>query len=169
MRSLPPQVVDMIDLESELAKHCIRKGVILYPTEWRSFNQEFIDEWEWTSVPFTEETVLTIPNNKGVYSFSIKPPIANHPHNSLLIYIGKAHQDTFRDRFKDYLRQMRRTKRPQIATVLNRWYGFLQFSYCPVIDTERIQQLENGLLKALIPPYNHNIPGEIGVAVRAGF
>jgi hypothetical protein len=60
----------------------------------------------WTIVRFHPAEIPNVPSAlSGVYSFVLQPGIANHPACSYLLYIGKAENQSFRDRFRQYLRE----------------------------------------------------------------
>lgn len=126
----------------------------------------------WTTVKFSRSLKDTIPDDKiGVYTFIVKPEIANHPECSYLLYVGKvqAEKRSLRQRFQEYLYEMnpQRKGRFHIQTMVRNWEDFLWFCYATVSDNTVIKDLENALITAFIPPFNDNFPGNLGQARKA--
>jgi hypothetical protein len=145
--------------------------VVLSPTQWRNFNQSIL--LNWTVVPFTPTNTSTIPDDcSGVYSFIVKPGIANHPGCSYLLYIGKVEKQNFRARYRQYLREKAEginSRRPHITDMLLKWDGFLSFCYAPVASETSIENIENELLAAYLPPANKDFPASISHSLRRVF
>ena len=94
------------------------------------------------------------------------PGVASHPRNHFVIYIGKADNMTLRARFQSYFRDMQRVKRPAIAYVLTKYFGYLEFCFTAVSQVADIEPGEGSLLSALIPPFNTSFPAEVSEVIR---
>jgi hypothetical protein len=146
--------------ELEIRNYRVDK-FILYPKHWREYSNEI--QLSWHKVRFANVNVDKIPNNRaGVYSFVADPCIAKHPVSNYLLYIGKVRDQNFRDRYRQYLRAEKEwQKRPHIADMINKWSDHLYFCYAEVSDIELIDQLEEDLITAFLPPMNKAWPAKI--------
>jgi len=154
------------DTLSNLKKYSVN-DVVLSPDRWKSFCCDV--PLVWASVKFKKSEKIHLPADKGVvYSFIIKPSIADHPSCSYLMYIGKAQDQSLRDRFQQYFYEKTKKKgRPKIQRLLNLWDGYLWFCYATIDDTNRIHEIEGKLIGALIPPCNDEYPSDIRNAMKA--
>jgi hypothetical protein len=146
------------------------KRMVLSPEHWKSFAHP--TALAWTSVKFTYANVATIPKTRGVYTFLVQPGIANHPLCSYLLYVGETSQQTFKGRYRQYLRDGRagdKSTRPHITDMIEKWEGFLWFCYAPIKDNQIIVDVEDALLSAYLPPTNKDFPAEISKALRKLF
>ncbi|MCX7860152.1 MAG: hypothetical protein N2385_08680, partial [Chloroflexus sp.] len=108
----------MIDELKELRNYHVNR-LILSPKQWSQYCVDIDLNWE--IVKFDKKNKNLIPNNQsGVYTFVIKPNIANHPECAYLMYVGKTERQTFRDRFMQYFRE-RKKGRPRIKAMLALW------------------------------------------------
>jgi hypothetical protein len=151
----------------DLAKSHLIQRVIFWPERWKRFNPPAGITWQWKSVPFEKSSSSSVPKDQhGLYTFVLCPQIASHPKNHFILYIGKADKMTLRDRFRSYFDDMRRIKRPAICYVLNKYVGYLEFCFTPVQQPSEIEQGEESLLSALLPPYNAEFPAEVSQVIR---
>jgi hypothetical protein len=149
------------------AKAYIFQRAIYWPKRWQEFSTPKSITWKWQSVPFHKSSYKCIPDNKhGLYSFVLCPNVAQHPKNHFILYIGKADKMTLRQRFKSYLQEMQRIKRPAIFYTLNRYSGYLEFCFTPAKDPKDIATAERSLLSALIPPLNTDFPASVSKIIR---
>ena len=117
----------------------------------------------WNIVPFNVNCTQNIPNNTvGVYSFVVQPDIANHPNCSYLMYIGQTKNQSFRRRYQQYL-QYQRTKKGRhlVVYMLNTWPDHLWFCYATIQQTQYIDEIEDRLLSAYLPPVNSEYPADV--------
>lgn len=145
--------------------------MVLSPRQWQLCNLPL--ELTWRVVKFERANGNSIPDNaKGVYTFVVKPGIANHPSCSYLMYVGRAEKQMLRDRFFQYFSEKtkgERSRRPHVTEMLLKWEGFLWFYYAKISDKTKIKRVEDGLLAAYLPPSNHTFPGSIRRAVAKLF
>jgi len=134
---------------------------ILDPNQWGSLSLPIT--LNWNTIPFGEPHLLAIPDDEsGVYSFIIKPGIANHSECAHLMYIGKAKSQSFRDRYRQYLQDQRtQMGRPLIVHMLKTWPEHLCFCYATIKQTSYIDDIEDCLIRAFIPPINTSYPADI--------
>lgn len=149
-----------IDEEPEVRSYRVDR-FILYPNYWNSYPNAL--HLNWTGLKFTEENKENVPNDqKGVYSFVVDSGIANHPSCRYLFYIGKTDKQDFRTRYNQYLREeSSRKPRRHIVRMIKKWPEHLWFYYAPVLEDSIIQQLEDDLLSAFIPPMNRAFPAHV--------
>ena len=99
----------------------------------------------------------------------LPPGVAEHPLLYLVTYVGKADRMTLRARFLSYFSEKRKIDRPHVGRFLRQYDGFIMFSYCPVADVSKINEIENQLNAALIPPLCRDYPDEVSAERRAFF
>lgn len=123
---------------------------------------------QWQHVKFLEEHLHKVPGDQsGLYAFMLEPSPINIPQSAYLMYIGKTGR-SFQERYDDYLKkELRRFGRTLIGRMLNRWYGHLWFYYAPVQQQELINEIEETLINACIPPYNQKFTGTYGPPITA--
>ncbi|UPR57314.1 hypothetical protein ITG10_02905 [Vibrio sp. ED004] len=114
---------------------------------------------EWNTIKFNTETP-NLPDQQGVYAFSINVDNGNLPSNSYILYIGKAgditSKNTIKKRYRDYVREARVQSRPKIHRMLNLWSEHLTYHYAEVPNGVSTGDIEKQLTTIFIPPYNTN-------------
>lgn len=106
-----------------------------------------------------------LPDDKtGVYVFIIKPGLSFLTDASYVMYIGKAEQQSFRKRFRQYMRERDKPKgRVAIKKLLRLWDDHLWYMYAEVANTADITTVEDELLTAFMPPANNQFRAGIKV------
>jgi hypothetical protein len=156
-------VVDLIEKQDQLIAH--RYTFFLWPQKWSAYNLS--DQFDWEIHPFQPDQVENIPSEPGVYSFVIQPGIASHPYCLYLMYIGKTNR-TLRERFREYLREREDPDgRPKIVRLLNKYQGYTHFCCSAIEKKERIGDIEDALINALLPPCNDQFPAEVRRTIGA--
>lgn len=139
------------------------KHMVLSPLHWRRFVAPVKVGWQ--AVPFGQASLSAVPEDqRGVYSFVVKPGIADHPECAYLLYVGMVKDQFFRDRFRQYLRERDagdRSRRIHVTQMLLKWDGFLWFCYAPIEDEDNIVPAEDALLAAYLPPCNKDFPANV--------
>ena len=78
------------------------------------------------------------------------------------MYIGKTVRQTLQQRFKDYFREKDKpVGRPLILDLLYDYQGYVHFCCSVIGQKERIGEIENALVKALLPPCNDQFPAGV--------
>lgn len=115
---------------------------------------------QWQQIPFRPENADTIVEQPGVYAFAIAHGQTGLPPHGYVLYIGEVGAKsgpsrTLRARYKDYLREKLRGKRPGVAYFLNAWETCLVFHFA-VLDPAAVDlfDVEKKLNDAMIPPYS---------------
>ena len=137
--------------------------MILSPRHWSEFTCPVTLAWE--PIKFTADHVDNVPDNlSGVYSFIVRPGIADHPQCSYLLYVGKVEDQAFRARYKQYLREKQegvKARRVHVSRMLQKWDGYLWFCYAPIENGALIGQVEDALLAAYLPSHNRTFPSHV--------
>lgn len=110
------------------------------------------------------EELNQLPENEGgIYMFFIQgqtlPKFEMYP-----AYIGRAlHTDdqNIQKRVKCYLRESKGNKRPKIIDLFESWKDFLYIKYFHTSDNYLIETGEKVLIRAILPPFNSEIPDSI--------
>jgi hypothetical protein len=133
----------------------------LYPRLWTDYTNPL--SLSWTKIKFQKSNRKRIPEeSKGVYSFLVDPRLAAHPGTRFLVYIGKVEDQSFRERYDQYLRDKTNPKaRPAVLNMLRMWEDHLWFCYAPITDVALIGDLEDDLITAFVPPVNKTLAVEI--------
>jgi hypothetical protein len=141
--------------------------MVLSPFQWGACSLPVSLSWE--AVKFTRDNATSIPKTHGVYTFLVQPGIANHPCCSYLLYVGETESQTFRRRYRQYLREWRagdQSKRPHVTDMLEKWAGYLWFCFATVRKRNLIEDVENALLTAYLPPSNKDFPAKVSRELR---
>ena len=155
----PPAAFDLVDKikEAEYAQW----PFVLRPSAWHSFGSAV--QFNSSKVKFDDPYINSVPDDEmGVYSFVVEPGIANHPACSYLVYIGMTGRQTFRDRYKQYLKEPYQPKaRPRIIRMLTSFPDHLYFYYAPLPVGTDVTAVEDQLLEAYWPPVNKTFPAGV--------
>ena len=115
---------------------------------------------QWKQKPFTKENVTRIVEQPGVYAFGVAHARDGLPPHGYILYIGQVgarsgRARTLRARFREYLREKSRGKRPRIAYFLKTWETCLVFHFA-ALDPAAVDLLdvERRLNDAMIPPFS---------------
>lgn len=143
--------------------------MVLFPKHWREYSNS--TSLTWRLVHFTKSNARMVPLDTGVYSFLARPKIAGHDAIGYLLYIGKASgKKGLRARYRRYLNPAVWWKdRAHVADMISRWDGHLWFYYATIANPASIKQVEDDLLVAFLPPYNHEFPARVSAQVRMAF
>jgi len=154
--------------EDQTIRSYNERRFILYPKHWINYPNRTPLTWE--RVKFTESNKKNVPNNQfGVYSFVADSGVANHPACSYLFYIGKTGGD-FRTRYTSYLNEEKKQKpRDHIIRMKKRWPDHLWFYYAAVSDKSIVEQLEDELITAFLPPMNRDFSAQVRNVMRMVF
>lgn len=160
--------VDLVkETLADMRLHNVAK-MVLSPTRWQSYTITS-PQLTWQTVKFEKSQKAKVPaDKKGVYSFIIKPGIANHPECSYLLYVGKSQKQNMRTRFLQYFSEAKKpTGRQYIKDMIDLWPQNLWFCYAEVNDPAMISKIEDGLIHAYLPPLNEDFRGVIKKARSA--
>jgi len=123
-------------------------------------------------VVFNDNIINNIPthikNNKGIYMFFIEPSHPFNPNIRHLVYIGRVKEGatgfSFVKRFYDYksiIGNLNKSRNKVLLTNLWPNHTFVYFYPLNISDTD-IDNLEDLLIKKIVPPLNERIGGKAG-------
>lgn len=113
----------------------------------------------------------SIPNNcGGIYLFYINANVIPNVH-VYLAYIGRAKKtdnQNLRKRVRQYATEV---KRPKIYDMKHYWSKYLYVRYLPLPGASNalIDELEEELIKAALPPFNDKYPKVYNQAIKSAF
>ena len=147
--------VDILDTREVDETKASKIYFLLSPKQWKTFNLD-LTKYKWHEFRFEKKTKGSIPESKGVYTFLIKPNIAEHPSCSYLMYVGRTTDQNLRIRYGQYMDELegKRKSRPKIEYMLRKYKEYLFFACIPLDDKLSPESLEEKLLTAYIPPVN---------------
>lgn len=153
------------NLTEELRKYAI--SMVLAPNRWTDYKNTL--QLTWQTIRFDLSELEQVPDDQnGVYSFVVDAGIAGHPHCSYLLYIGKAERQSLRKRIKQYFYEADDPKgRAPVQDMILDWHTHLRVCFATVQDVTAIDDLEDSLISAFVPPINQRFTGELGAANRA--
>jgi hypothetical protein len=144
------------------------ESVVLHPAMWARYVA--VRGLKWTSLKFEDASLPKIPAERGLYAFAVCPPAEDFPPSNWLFYIGEVGATgrkgrTLQARFSEYLDELTRMKRPNVAAHLTRYNGHIDFYYCPLDwQAQDIKLIESELISALWPEANR---ADYHVGIRA--
>lgn len=143
--------------------------MLLYPKQWKNFKSPIKHPLEWKRVKFGLGNAMDVPvEYGGVYTFVVRPQVAEHPQCAYVMYVGKAVK--FRNRYYTYQGYYRKnfwdSPQPHVAEMIQKWSEYLWFYYAEVKDKSLIKATESNLIQTLTPPSNRDIEGKLGIAIR---
>lgn len=171
--------MDRVDLCDAVKLHKV--PFILNPdSEWSRFPDHLkpIVQQPWTEFKyFADEgqtinaAIKNVPNTcGGIYLFYIKANVIPEVH-VYVAYIGRARStdnQNLRKRIRNYATE---TKRPKIYDLKRYWspYLFVRYLPLPQESNDLIDELEEELIKAALPPFNDKYPKVYNQAIKAAF
>ena len=158
-------IVDVEKMRDHLKSYAI-DGFVLSPKLWSECLLPVHLNWE--MVKYDRSERLKLPETAGVYTFIVKPGIANHPECSYLLYVGKTDKQTLRKRFLQYFSEEQKPKgRTHIKFMGHRYRAHLWYCFAKIDDVSLIDTIEKALICAYIPPMNREFDGIIGEGMKA--
>lgn len=141
---------------------------LLSPKQWSRYSGRA--PLVWASCLVTSHNISSIPNDKhGIYSFVVVPSVAQHAC-AYLMYIGMARDQSLQARIKQYIAEARsRDGRELIKDLFRRWRNHLHVYYATVADATLIEEIEDRLILAYLPPCNDKLPAKCGSLVKAAW
>lgn len=160
---------DIVDL-TEKYKAALH-AFFLDISSWRKFKTTY--NLQWRQEPFNALSEASIPEERGIYAFTVEAKGLELPTHGYILYMGitgntSPHRN-LKKRFGDYLTDLKTMKgRPAVLYMLAKWEGELQFNFVPLpspaID---LKQIEDAFLQAVIPPINKSDLGAQITGVKA--
>lgn len=156
-----------------------RLNFILNPQNiWQSYNEDLrkvTESNKWKEIKFLNDDasalnsdIKTVPKDcGGVYVFVLKGGIIPDIH-MYIMYVGRV-QFTDNQNLNKRLHEYFRDNRPKIRQMREVWGRYLYIRYLPLKDNCIITQLEEELIRVIIPPCNDSYPKVISKAIKAAF
>lgn len=143
--------------EADYKNH--RQSFFLHPQSWSDNEPRVSTGLAWKRIKFTPGNKGKVPTGNGVYAFMIQPAFKHLPRTAYLFYVGKTHNG-LNKRYRQYLDEKDGKGKPRrkVFKMLNMYKNFVFFYCAEVIDATVIDELENCLLDAFVPPANTTIP-----------
>jgi len=157
-------------VEQQLNDLAIQKSYIIpmmfSPIAWDSAQNS---SRSWNDTEFPPNPRSLIPRRSGVYVFVVAPNMFDFDSSNGLFYVGKA--TNLYERIGAYLgeigKEYRRSTRPHIWTMVNRWNGHLRYFFTETQDVTEAEALEDEMLKAFRPYFNRQYDAETSREMRA--
>lgn len=130
---------------------------------------------DWKKVKFHASSQGKLPDNPGLYVFTLELEYPSFPNHGYILYVGKTGADastrTLKQRFADYLREKTSIRaRPAVQYMLQNWEGDLTFYYTSIVNKQRISRLEDSLIEATKPLINRKfVDAELSKTMKAAF
>lgn len=155
-------VTDIIKEQNEYKAHTL--DITLWPKQWRGYAAHQAS-FTWTLVRLEKAQRTSVPKVPGIYTILVQPGIADHPHCSFLLYVGKA--SDLHKRFGDYnTTERREVGRPKLFRMLNIYSDYVWFCFTPVAASE-LTKVEDVLIAAYMPHCNDDMPADLRPVVGA--
>lgn len=144
-------LVDVIQEEDNLKARSVE--FTLVPDAWKAFGGDLLPcSWQMTKLDQSGRNHPCLGDRAGIYTLLVVPGIATHPACAYLMYVGQTHN--LGDRFGNYLVTEKKTrKRPNVFRLLNIYEGYIWFCFTEV-EADRLDEYENALMDAYMPPVN---------------
>lgn len=148
---------DKIDRVQNLLQY--QKGFSLAPHYYHRYVDE-IPNLDWHSCSFYDPDAV-IPEQKGVYAFSIQFNNGNLPNNSYVMYIGKGgeigNNSSIKARYNSYVAyEEGRQFKLKFNTFFKMWKHHIIFSYATLPEGVSPGEVEKKLNNILQPPLSIN-------------
>jgi len=140
---------------------------------WRNFDPGI--PLAWNRVKFGPGTKNDVPEERGLYIFTLEVESLGLPTHGYILYVGitgNTSAANLRKRYGQYLLETNKgTGRPRVVYMLNKWAGELYFNFMPVPDKAiDLMKIEKSFLDAIMPPVNSSdFSAEIAAPKKAAF
>jgi len=119
--------------------------------EFLEHNHSDIEGLNWEEVKFNSGNKINVPDERGLYAFTVRSSKLGLPKHGYIMYIGmtgNTGSSTLKKRFSNYLtdKEAATVKRPKVYEMLTRWETALYFQFTTVSDTSTdLRDLEKRL------------------------
>lgn len=142
-------------------------------SDWRKFKSRHA--LNWTKLSFRKQSQKQVPQDRGVYAFSVELTSSQLPAHGYILYIGETGERSaanLRVRFGQYLKQLENGGgRPRVLYMLKNWKEDLQFNFVALPNKAvNLKKIEQDLLSAVMPPINiADFTAEVTAVRKAAF
>ncbi len=123
----------------------------------------------WTSIEFKKNQVSAIPDNQGIYMFTLNPygfSCSNHEAH-VVLYIGQAGKLKTRLEKYFYYPNSRKASDQERRFMILFFQDFLTVKYCETtLSGSELDSLEYSLIDSILPPFNLQVHSEVAQAYR---
>lgn len=134
----------------------------MWPEHWQKYKEPSVLTWD--SVPFEASQKSSLPDQPGVYAFIIQAEMSAGLQPSYLVYIGQTTNQTLKERFGQYLREIGKgIGRPKLVAHLPLYEGHTHFHFAEIPNGSAVRpkDVESKLLSGFVPPFNSDFEGEV--------
>ncbi|MGY8635590.1 GIY-YIG nuclease family protein [Bradyrhizobium sp. 14AA] len=163
-----------LDIVNQVAKYkADMHAFFLDVDSWKAFKTRHTLVWQ--RMRFEAGSLTSIPEERGIYAFTLELSPTKLPAHGYIMYIGitgDTSASNLRKRFAQYLREMKDSKgRPRVVHMLKKWGSDLFFNFVPLPAANvSLTKLEKAMLDAIIPPINvRDMSADITAARKAAF
>lgn len=140
--------------------------MLFLPSAWKDAVNSSHD---WVELLFPPAVRGAIPKSPGVYAFVVKTELFDFPCSSGIFYVGKA--TSLYDRIGSYIGEQNKrlvdSVRPHVWRMINQWEGHLRYIYTITADVPSAEALENKMINAFRPHFNHRYDATVSQTMRA--
>jgi hypothetical protein len=130
----------------------------------------------WDRVPFASTSRSLVPQERGIYAFSLELTPSKLPQHGYILYVGITGDGTsasnLRRRYSEYERQLNKEDgRPAVLYMLKNWKGHLVFNFAPLPNPRiDLAEIEGAFINSVMPPINkRDYEPELRAARAAAF
>jgi len=140
---------------------------------WRKFKTRYTLAWQ--KERFTEASHAKIPQQRGIYAFTLELSPSKLPAHGYILYVGitgDTSAATLHSRFGQYVGHWKKKDgRPMVLYMLDNWAGDLFFNFVPLPDKKvDLAKLEKAVINAIMPPVNkRDFEADIAAPKAAAF
>ena len=117
---------------------------------------EDLPELNWVRIKYDEHDQHELPDQQGVYMFTVSFESASLPSNSYVMYVGKAgdldSDNTISRRFRSYVNRSGYQGRPRVKKLIKYFNDHLVYWYATMPDDQSTSQVEQVLADIFVPP-----------------
>lgn len=149
------------------------RGFFLDVESWRKFSASVPLQWQ--RVKFWPGAKENIPEQRGIYVFTIEAEGLGLPPHGYILYVGitgNTSAANLRKRYSQYVRNLiNEDGRPKVFAMLKRWRDELIFYFVPIPETTvDLTQIEKSFINSVRPPVNEaDFDADIADAKKATF
>ncbi len=148
-------------------------GFFLSMSAWRTFKTRY--KLTWQRERFAEANHGKIPQERGIYAFTVELSPSKLPPHGYILYVGitgDTSAATLRSRFAQYVGHLKKKDgRPAVLYMLDNWSGDLFFNFVPMPNKNvDLAKLEKAVINAIMPPVNkRDFEADIAAPKAAAF
>lgn len=148
-------------------------GFFLDIASWRRFSSAASLQWQ--RIKFWPLDKDSVPEDRGIYVFSIEAEGLPLPRHGYILYVGitgNTSAANLRKRYAQYVQNLlKEDGRPRVYLMLSKWRDDLMFNFVPLPDASvDLAEIERLFINSVKPPVNiADFDAEIGDPIKADF